>query len=162
MSPSHRRKASAVHHQAIPNRADGVRAQVYIDDDDVFSQCYSKYTATFLRDCLLDDGCTIPDECELLSLDDLAMMDTSGSSGILQGKPTKVSINVDAGTDTQESRDERARQPKKVTRMQHSVRSSGLALALQEGTRNSHSMAESSQFMIGFVKGLSTRSAFSD
>jgi heme oxygenase len=42
-----------------------------------------------------------------------------------------------------------------------SARSTGLALALDDGTRKSHSMAESTQFVTGFFKGLSSREAFS-
>jgi len=42
-----------------------------------------------------------------------------------------------------------------------SARASGLALALDDGTRKSHSMAENTQFVTGFFKGISTRSAFS-
>jgi heme oxygenase len=41
-----------------------------------------------------------------------------------------------------------------------SARSTGLALALDDGTRKSHSMAENTQFVTGFFKGISTRSAF--
>ncbi|KAL3911321.1 MAG: hypothetical protein SGPRY_008740, partial [Prymnesium sp.] len=40
-------------------------------------------------------------------------------------------------------------------------RSYGLALALDEGTRKSHSMAENTAFVTGFFKGISTRPAFS-
>jgi len=42
-----------------------------------------------------------------------------------------------------------------------SARSTGLALALDDGTRKSHSMAENTAFVTGFFKGISTRDAFS-
>merc|ERR1719201_1520749 len=41
-----------------------------------------------------------------------------------------------------------------------SARSTGLALALDDGTRKSHSVAENTQFVTGFFKGISTRDAF--
>lgn len=44
---------------------------------------------------------------------------------------------------------------------EESARSAGLALALDDGTRKSHSMAENTQFVSGFFKGISTRTAFS-
>jgi heme oxygenase len=82
------------------------------------------------------------------------MLDTSGSSRILQGRAKH-------GTDAKPNKNELAKKQRKGKRRRDSARSSGLALALKEGTRNSHSMAENSQFMSGFFKGLSTRSAFS-
>ncbi|CAE7657020.1 pbsA1, partial [Symbiodinium pilosum] len=36
----------------------------------------------------------------------------------------------------------------------------GLALMLDEGTRKSHSMAENTQFVTGFFKGLGNRGSF--
>ena len=42
-----------------------------------------------------------------------------------------------------------------------SARSSGLALLLDDGTRKSHSVAENTQFVTGFFKGISTKSSFS-
>ena len=42
-----------------------------------------------------------------------------------------------------------------------SARSEGLALALDDGTRKSHSVAENTQFVTGFFKGISTKSSFS-
>merc|ERR1719440_1409805 len=41
-----------------------------------------------------------------------------------------------------------------------SARSTGLAFALDEGTRKSHSVAENTAFVTGFFKGISTRDAF--
>lgn len=41
-----------------------------------------------------------------------------------------------------------------------SARLSGLALALDDGTRKSHSLAESTQFVTGFFRGIGTRDAF--
>ena len=41
-----------------------------------------------------------------------------------------------------------------------SARLSGLALALDDGTRKSHSLAESTQFVTGFFRGIGTREAF--
>ena len=38
-----------------------------------------------------------------------------------------------------------------------SARSTGLALALDDGTRKSHSMAENTQFVTGFFRGIATR-----
>ena len=39
-------------------------------------------------------------------------------------------------------------------------RLSGLALALDEGTRKSHSIAENTAFVTGFFKGLSTKESY--
>ena len=41
-----------------------------------------------------------------------------------------------------------------------SARSTGLALLLDDGTRKSHSVAENTQFVTGFFKGISTPSSF--
>ena len=43
---------------------------------------------------------------------------------------------------------------------EESARATGLALALDDGTRKSHSMAENTAFVTGFFKGISTRPAF--
>jgi heme oxygenase len=86
------------------------------------------------------------------------MLDTSGSSRILQGRAKH-------GTDVQPNKNQRAQKPKmsaQKPRRRNSARKSGLALALKEGTRKSHSVAENSQFMIGFFKGLTSRTAWSD
>ena len=42
-----------------------------------------------------------------------------------------------------------------------SARASGLALALDDGTRKSHSVAENTAFVTGFFRGIATKSAFS-
>lgn len=42
-----------------------------------------------------------------------------------------------------------------------SARSEGLALALDDGTRKSHSMAENTAFVTGFFRGIATKQAFS-
>lgn len=42
------------------------------------------------------------------------------------------------------------------------ARKAGMALMLDDGTRKSHSMAESTQFVAGFFKGLSDRKSFSE
>ena len=42
-----------------------------------------------------------------------------------------------------------------------SARSTGLALALDDGTRKSHSVAENTAFVSGFFRGIGTRAAFS-
>lgn len=42
-----------------------------------------------------------------------------------------------------------------------SARNEGLALMLDEGTRKSHSIAENTQFVTGFFKGLSNKKSFS-
>lgn len=57
-------------------------------------------------------------------------------------------------------RDRKEAQTKKP-KQESTARSQGLAFALDEGTRKSHSMAENTQFVTGFFKGISTRSAFS-
>ena len=41
-----------------------------------------------------------------------------------------------------------------------SARSEGLALALDEGTRKSHSVAENTQFVTGFFKGIANKKSF--
>merc|ERR1719327_729141 len=46
-------------------------------------------------------------------------------------------------------------------KLSQSARASGLALALDDGTRKSHSVAENTAFVTGFFKGISTRDAFS-
>jgi heme oxygenase len=43
-----------------------------------------------------------------------------------------------------------------------SARSTGLALALDDGTRKSHSMAENTAFVAGFFKGIATKDAFAE
>lgn len=42
-----------------------------------------------------------------------------------------------------------------------SARATGLALALDDGTRKSHSVAENTAFVTGFFRGIATKSAFS-
>ena len=42
-----------------------------------------------------------------------------------------------------------------------SARSTGLALALDDGTRKSHSVAENTAFVTGFFRGIATKQAFS-
>ena len=42
-----------------------------------------------------------------------------------------------------------------------SARSTGLALALDDGTRKSHSVAENTAFVTGFFRGIATKAAFS-
>merc|ERR1711871_1215977 len=42
-----------------------------------------------------------------------------------------------------------------------SARASGLALALDDGTRKSHSVAENTAFVTGFFRGIATKAAFS-
>ena len=41
-----------------------------------------------------------------------------------------------------------------------SARSTGLALALDDGTRKSHSVAENTAFVTGFFRGIATKQAF--
>jgi heme oxygenase len=48
-----------------------------------------------------------------------------------------------------------------VAALKDNPRKSGLALMLDDGTRKSHSMAENTQFVTGFFKGLGDRSSFS-
>lgn len=50
---------------------------------------------------------------------------------------------------------------KEVEGEQGNPRLSGLALMLDDGTRKSHSMAENTQFVTGFFKGLGDRASFS-
>lgn len=47
------------------------------------------------------------------------------------------------------------------TELDENPRKSGLALMLDDGTRKSHSMAENTQFVTGFFKGLGDRASFS-
>ena len=42
-----------------------------------------------------------------------------------------------------------------------SARATGLALALDDGTRKSHSVAENTAFVTGFFRGIATKTAFS-
>ena len=51
--------------------------------------------------------------------------------------------------------------PLRASSEEKSARSEGLALALDDGTRKSHSVAENTQFVTGFFKGISTKSSFS-
>ena len=44
--------------------------------------------------------------------------------------------------------------------VQESARSTGLALELDDGTRKSHSMAENTQFVTGFFRGIATKASF--
>ena len=50
--------------------------------------------------------------------------------------------------------------PTQETEKPVSARASGLALQLDEGTRKSHSIAENTQFVTGFFKGLSNKESF--
>lgn len=43
-----------------------------------------------------------------------------------------------------------------------SARATGLALALDDGTRKSHSVAENTAFVTGFFRGIATRTAFAE
>jgi len=47
-----------------------------------------------------------------------------------------------------------------VEKLGESARASGLALQLDDGTRKSHSMAENTQFVTGFFRGIGTTDAF--
>jgi len=61
----------------------------------------------------------------------------------------------------QEERVSKAMELTDVGKLTESSRSSGLALALDDGTRKSHSVAENTAFVTGFFRGIATRSAFS-
>ena len=74
-------------------------------------------------------------------------------SGLHQRRISTVSMEIS------EQRVAQAMEIKPVA--ETSARATGLALALDDGTRKSHSMAENTQFVTGFFKGISTRSAFS-
>ena len=60
----------------------------------------------------------------------------------------------------QEERVSQAMELQPVEKLSGSARSEGLALALDDGTRKSHSVAENTAFVTGFFKGISTRPAF--
>ena len=59
----------------------------------------------------------------------------------------------------QEERVSQAMEIKSVT--ETSPRATGLALALDDGTRKSHSVAENTAFVTGFFRGIATKTAFS-
>ena len=64
-----------------------------------------------------------------------------------------------AGTKEQQSRVSQAMEIKPVA--ETSARAAGLALALDDGTRKSHSVAENTAFVTGFFRGIATKTAFS-
>ena len=64
-----------------------------------------------------------------------------------------------AGTKEQQSRVSQAMEIKPVA--ETSARAAGLALALDDGTRKSHSVAENTAFVTGFFRGIATKAAFS-
>jgi hypothetical protein len=45
-------------------------------------------------------------------------------------------------------------------KLSESARGSGLALALDDGTRKSHSVAENTAFVTGFFRGIATKQSF--
>ena len=61
----------------------------------------------------------------------------------------------------QQQRVAQAMELKPVEQLQESARSTGLALALDDGTRKSHSVAENTAFVTGFFRGIATKGAFS-
>lgn len=148
----------AVKRISVPRRSRAVAARIDYDEDDVLSRCYGRYTVGFLRECLLNDGCKIPDECDVLTLEDLNMVDGTGRQ-ILNGRSGEGTMRSTKTRSIEPKKKRRTRKDKPIE--QNSARALGLALALDQGTRKSHSMAESSQFIKGFFKGLSTRVAFS-
>ena len=81
------------------------------------------------------------------------------------GFATRTTLRTPVGFATRTAlrlTEEQASQVMEVkTAKQESARSTGLALALDDGTRKSHSVAENTQFVTGFFKGISTRSSFS-
>jgi heme oxygenase len=64
-------------------------------------------------------------------------------------------------TDQQQQRVAQAMELKAADQLQDSARSVGLALALDDGTRKSHSVAENTAFVTGFFRGIATKTAFS-
>ena len=62
---------------------------------------------------------------------------------------------------TQEERVAKAMELTPVESLTESARSTGLALALDDGTRKSHSVAENTAFVTGFFRGIATKGAFS-
>lgn len=63
------------------------------------------------------------------------------------------------GKKEQQSRVSQAMEIKPVA--ETSARAAGLALALDDGTRKSHSVAENTAFVTGFFRGIATKTAFS-
>lgn len=61
----------------------------------------------------------------------------------------------------QEQRISKAMELQKAETLTESARSTGLALALDDGTRKSHSVAENTAFVTGFFRGIATKQSFS-
>lgn len=60
----------------------------------------------------------------------------------------------------QEERVSQAMELQPVEKLSGSARSEGLALALDDGTRKSHSVAENTAFVTGFFRGIATKGSF--
>jgi len=60
----------------------------------------------------------------------------------------------------QEQRISQAMELQPVERLAESARGVGLALALDDGTRKSHSVAENTAFVTGFFRGIATKQSF--
>jgi heme oxygenase len=164
--------------QTIAPRSAKAWAIFPADDDEIISQCLSHYSVSYVRDCLEDDGCPIPEECELLSLDDLDKLELRGSRFLMgsrsQGNPPKKTRNRSLQSlPTMQAHSYlmrlarrkttlalRNRNAKKSRKQEESARYSGLARALKDGTRKSHSLASNTKFTIGFFKGVSNRASF--
>merc|ERR1719201_854231 len=74
--------------------------------------------------------------------------------------PSRLSACRMALTD-QEERVSQAMELQPAEVAAESARSVGLALALDDGTRKSHSVAENTAFVTGFFRGIATKAAFS-
>merc|ERR1719201_2564986 len=74
--------------------------------------------------------------------------------------PSRLSACRMALTD-QEERVSQAMELQPAEKLSESARSVGLALALDDGTRKSHSVAENTAFVTGFFRGIATKAAFS-
>lgn len=81
--------------------------------------------------------------------------------GVSPSSPSRAGNVLHPGVLARQSRQSPVGMTTAVAVSNVSARESGLALALDDGTRKSHSMAENTQFVTGFFKGISTREAFS-
>merc|ERR1712113_593876 len=74
-----------------------------------------------------------------------------------QGRPFTIHMALS----DQERRISKAMELQKPETLTESARSKGLSLALDDGTRKSHSVAENTAFVTGFFRGIATKSSFS-
>merc|ERR1712113_323378 len=74
-----------------------------------------------------------------------------------QGRPFTIHMALS----DQERRISKAMELQKSETLTESARSKGHSLALDDGTRKSHSVAENTAFVTGFFRGIATKSSFS-